>query len=79
MLNIIIDVFNEMLFNPEKKAWIPFDENITLRIILILSNSKISLDIQNKLLNENSSLIYNRDERIKKAIENISNNFANNL
>lgn len=64
MLATVIDVLNEMIYQPEQRAWIPFDENMSITIIALLSHTPISLDIQNKLLDENSDRIYDRNERI---------------
>ena len=71
MLATVIDVLNEMIYQPEQRAWIPFDENMSIRIIALLSHTPISLDIQNKLLDENSDRIYDRNERINRYVAKI--------
>jgi hypothetical protein len=69
MLTVILEVFDEIVFRPDKRYFIPFDENTDLRIILILSHAQFCLEIQNELLEDDSEVIYDRNKRIQRHME----------
>lgn len=78
IISRIKDVFNEIMFNPEERdPWEYTFSKEPLETILIVSNTLLTLDIQNEIFNEKSREKYDQKQKIEKKME--STVMADNL